>query len=112
MEKTYISYYPFSVSAETKTSKAGKQYLSIGVCHKSKDKDGNKKETYFNLINDLDLLILASACNNMYDKIQEEKSKEYLASKQEESLETVEPVQETVQPVQPSDAGFDDEIPF
>lgn len=87
MERIYLNYYPFSVSAETKTSKAGKQYTSIGVCHKSKDKDGNKKETYFNLINDLDLLVLASACNSMYDKIQEEKSKDYKASIQTETTE-------------------------
>ena len=108
MEKIYVSYYPFSVSAETKTSKAGKQYTSIGVCHKSKDKDGNKKETYFNLINDLDLLVLASACNNMYDRINEEKSKEYLANKQSEQTdEQPDPVPEE----QPTD-GLDDDIPF
>ena len=88
MEKIYLNYYPFSVAAETKTSKAGKQYTSIAVCQKSKDKDGNKKETYFNLINDLDLLVLASACNFLYDKIQEEKSKDYQASKQTETTET------------------------
>ena len=84
MDKTYISYYPFSVSAETKTSKAGKPYLSIGICQKSKDKDGNKKETYFNLIDERELLVLATACENMYHRIIAVRNDEFLANKQTE----------------------------
>lgn len=97
MDKTYISYYPFSISAETKTSKAGKQYTSIGICQKSKDKDGNKKETYFNLIDERELLVLAQACKSMYDRIIAVRNEEFLASKldeqhQEESVpQSVEP---------------------
>ena len=104
MEKIYVSYYPFSVSAETKTSKAGKQYLSIGICHKSKDKDGNKKETYINLIDEKELLIVASACENMYHKIMQAKSDEYLANKQTE--------QDEAPQAQPQQDAFDDDIPF
>jgi hypothetical protein len=110
MEKTYISYYPFSVSAETKTSKAGKEYLSIGICQKSKDKDGNKKETYFNLIDERELLVLASACENMYHRIMKAKSDEFLANKSTEQPQEVDvPSEPSVDPAQ---AGFEDEVPF
>lgn len=111
MEKLYISYYPFSVSAETKTSKAGKQYTSIGICQKSKDKDGNKKETYFNLIDERDLLIVAQACVNMYDRIMQAKSEEYLANK---PVEQVQPAQDNWEAPTPEPVGteFNDEIPF
>lgn len=105
MEKTYISYYPFSVSAETKTSKAWKQYLSIGICQKSKDKDGNKKETYFNLIDERELLVLASACENMYHRIMKAKSDEYLANKTDGNVEQEQSVDDT-------QSGFDDNIQF
>ena len=107
--KIYNSYYPFTVAAETKTSKAGKEYTSISVCHKGKDKDGNKKDTYFNLIDEKDLLVLASACENLYHHIMKAKSDEFLASKEE----THEPVQETVQDSwSPNVEGSTDEIPF
>lgn len=73
MEKLYLSYYPFGVYAEQKTSKAGKQYTSIGVCHKTKDKDGNKKDEYINLIDEKELL---------YHKIVQAKNDDYLQNMQ------------------------------
>lgn len=112
MEKTYINYYPFSVSAEKKTSKAGKQYTSIGICQKSKDKDGNKKETYFNLIDERELLVLAQACKSMYDRIIAVRNDEYLASKPEETPQE-EPAQFDPQGSwSPTEEGSTDEIPF
>lgn len=117
MEKTYINYFPFSISAETKTSKAGKPYLSIGICQKSKDKDGNKKETYFNLIDERELLILSSACENMYHNIMRAKSDEFLANKQDEPQQPVEPQVESKtgfisDAYDPQTNEFKDEIPF
>ena len=98
MEKQYINYYPFSISFEEKTSQAGKKYKSIGICHKSKDKDGNKKETYINIIDEKELLVLASACENMYHRIIKAKNDEFLANK-------------SAEPEQPEQDPFDDEIP-
>ena len=112
MDKTYINYYPFSVSAETKTSKAGTQYISIGICQKSKDKDGNKKETYFNLIDERELLVLAQACKSMYDRIIAVRNEEFRASKSEGGTE---PVQEQFEPQgswNPDVEGSSDEIHF
>ena len=110
MEKLYINYYPFSVSAETKTSKAGKQYTSIGICQKSKDKEGNKKETYFNMIDERDLLILAQSCVNMYDRIMQARAEEYLANKPAD----LEPVKDDweMPKQEPVSNEFNDEIPF
>lgn len=82
MEKQFINYFPFSVSAEQKKSKAGNQYISIGICHKSKDKDGQDKKTYFNLIDERDLLVIASACENMYHKIIRAKNNDFLAKQE------------------------------
>lgn len=79
MERLYLNYYPFSVSAEQKTSRAGKQYTSIGICHKTKDKDGNKKDIYINLIDERDLLVLASVCENMYHSIIKAKNDDFVA---------------------------------
>lgn len=121
MDKTYISYFPFSISAETKTSKAGKPYTSIGICQKSKDKEGNEKKTYFNLIDERELLILASACENMYHRIVNVRNEEFKSNKTEE---TTDPVQDSEQfepkgdwsvpcgSEQTTQTEFNDEIPF
>lgn len=87
MEKLYLSYYPFGVSAEQKTSKAGKQYTSIGICHKTKDKDGNKKDEYINLIDEKELLVIASACESLYHKIVQAKNDDYLQNRPDDKKE-------------------------
>ena len=87
MKKLYLSYYPIRVSAEQKTSKAGKQYTSICICHKTKYKDGNKKDEYINLIDEKELLVISSACESMYHKIVQAKNDDHLQNMPEDKME-------------------------
>lgn len=91
--KIRTSAYPFGVSAETKTSKAGKSYTSIGVWQKTKDKDGNKKENYFNMIDERGLLVLARVCEEAYSKIILAKAEDFFKGVEETKDEPAEQVE-------------------
>ena len=79
--KTYS--YPFGATAETRTSKQGKEYTSIGVWHKTKDKDGNKKEVYFNFVDERYLLVLSALCQEAYRKIVDAKNADHFSRMEE-----------------------------
>lgn len=74
-------YYPFVVTAETKTSQAGNEYLNIGVGMSKKNQQGEYETTWFNMIDKRDLLMLASVCENAYHKIIAEDAKEHANTK-------------------------------
>ena len=74
-------YYPFIVTAETKKSQAGNDYLSIGVGMSKKNQRGEYETTWFNMIDKRDLLMLSSVCENAYHKICAEEAKEHAANK-------------------------------
>ena len=88
--KTYISEYPFAVSAETKVSKGGKEYTAISVKHSSKDVNGKKVSTFFNLFDERDLLILGNLCNRSYSRIVDEKTLERFGDKNNKENEATE----------------------
>lgn len=92
-------YFPFSVMAESKTSKAGNAYLSIGISQAVKDQSGQYQSVWLNMIDKRDLLTLASACEIAYHKISAEEAKEREQSK---AQNTGAPVAQTVE----------DDIPF
>ena len=81
--KIKIYSYPFGSTAETRTSKQGKEYTSIGVWHKTKDKDGNKKEVYFNFVDERDLLVLSALCQDAYRKIVDAKNADHFSRMEE-----------------------------
>ena len=64
----------FSASAKTKQSKAGKDYLSIGVAIASKAQDGSYTKTWLNMIEPRDLLVLANICKDLYSEIEQSKA--------------------------------------
>ena len=74
-------YYPFVVTAENKKSQASNDYLSIGVGMSKKNQNGEYENTWFNMIDKRDLLMLSSVCENAYHKICAEEAKEHAASK-------------------------------
>lgn len=107
--KLKIDNYPFAVSAETKESKAGKEYISIGVSHSFKDKNGDRQKTYFNFIDERDLLVLANALNRAYAGIISAKNEEHFKDtpKEEQPKDEVsESIDDEVS------ESIDDEIPF
>ncbi|GHU01960.1 hypothetical protein FACS1894186_5690 [Alphaproteobacteria bacterium] len=88
------NYYPFGASAQSKTSAAGKEYLSIAVSHSKKKQEkgadgqyadvieGGKpvwESTWFNLVGPSELLTLSSLCQQLYHAIQDEKAYERAA---------------------------------
>ena len=70
-------YYPFVVTAETKKSQAGNDYLSIGVGMSKKNQNGEYETTWFNMIEKKDLLMLASVCERAFHMIVAEDNKEH-----------------------------------
>ena len=96
--------FPFIVTASNKTSKAGNDYLSIGLGQSKKlqepDSDGNNYETiWMNFIDKRDLLVLASAATSAYNKIIHAENAEHNTG--------------TTKPTKPAtDDAFDDDIPF
>lgn len=70
-------YFPFIVTAETKKSQAGNDYLSLGIGQSVKGQDGNYSTTWFNTIEKKDLLVLAGACERAYHMIIAEEAKEH-----------------------------------
>ena len=96
-------YYPFVVTAETKKSQAGNNYLSIGVGMSKKNQNGEYETTWFNMIDKRDLLMLSSVCENAYHKIIAEEAKEHAASKGQTPQQ---PVQQQTQPVTDNDIPF------
>ncbi|MBO7713058.1 MAG: hypothetical protein J6S85_05780 [Methanobrevibacter sp.] len=105
--KIKVSAYPYGVIAETKTSKAGNSYTSIGVWQKTKDKDGNKKENFLNMIDERDLLVLARVCEDAYLKIVYEKTAERFKDSGEKDIDNSEPAD-----YDSKVPAFDDDIPF
>lgn len=107
MKTSVEHYFPFAVYAETKISKAGNKYTSIGVCQKSKDKDGNNVKTYFNMLDKRDLLVLGNLCIEAYKNISFAEHQEKFANgtKKEQVQEKKEEVNQEVE-------NIDDEIPF
>lgn len=100
--KLAVSNYPFAVYAETKVSpRTEKEYTSVSVKFTTKDKNGEKIATYFNLFDERDLLVLANLCNRAYQQITDEKTLERFSSTKEEKEE---PKKES-EPI-------DDDIPF
>ena len=100
--KLAVSNYPFAVYAETKVSpRTEKEYTSVSVKFATKDKNGEKIATYFNLFDERDLLVLANLCNRAYQQITDEKTLERFSSTKEEKEE---PKKEN-EPI-------DDDIPF
>lgn len=95
-------YYPFVVTAETKKSQAGNEYLSIGVGMSKKNQNGEYETTWFNMIEKKDLLMLASVCERAFHMIVAEDNKEHKAGASAPA-----PQQTTTQPVTNSD-----DIPF
>lgn len=92
--KIKVYSYPFGATAETRTSKQGKEYTSIGVWHKTKDKDGNKKEVYFNFVDERDLLVLSALCQDAYRKIVDAKNADHFSRMEEPKEEPEQPAQE------------------
>jgi hypothetical protein len=95
-------YYPFVVTAETKKSQAGNDYLSIGVGMSKKNQNGEYETTWFNMIEKKDLLMLASVCERAFHMIVAEDNKEHKSG-----ASTPAPQQTTTQP-----ATNSDDIPF
>ena len=72
----YKSQGFFSANAKTKTSKAGKDYVSIGVAMSSKQQDSTYKKDWFNMIEPRDLLVLSNICKDLYSALEQAKSDE------------------------------------
>lgn len=102
--KIAVNNYPFAVYGETKTSKAGKEYTSISVRFNTKDQTGQKVSTYFNFIDERDLLVLANLCGHAYRVISEQKTLERFEKADNEPKEAKED--------EGWDKPIDDDIPF
>lgn len=103
--------YPFVATAESKTSQAGNNYVSIGLgqTKKLKEPDENGNEyatTWLNMIDERDLLVLATICQNLYTQIVTAKNKE------REGQSTDKPAPQQKPQQAPQQDEFDDDIPF
>lgn len=90
----------FTANAKTKTSKAGKEYNSIGVAMSSKSQDGSYAKTWFNMIEPRDLLVLSNICKDLYSKMEQVRADER------------KPTQQPKQDGWNAPADLDDDIPF
>lgn len=116
MVKIIKKDYPWIVRIEDKIGKnSGKPYQAIALGFiEVKDKDAkdpkNKyKTSYFNFFDERDLLKLASAAENSYQRLKYERDKEKEAEKGENQS------QQAQQPTPNEPAAyddFDDDIPF
>ena len=100
MNKIKIDRFPIIATAEDKTSQSGNPYTSFGIGLKAKDKNGETKTTWLNFIDKRDLLVLASACKDLYSMTCEEKQAEH---EQKAPTQTFE---------EPAQDFTPDEIPF
>lgn len=96
-------YFPFVVKAENKISQNGNDYLSIGVGMSRKNQNGEYKNTWLNMIDKRDLLMLSSVCENAYHKICAEEAKE----RSQNQGQSQQPAQQ-----QTPQSAIDDDIPF
>ena len=118
--KVQLTSFPFSVFAESKISNKGNKYTSISIRHRQKDKDGNKKDTYYNLIDKKDLLVLSTLLTRAYNAIGDQERKEQISEyeKRQAEQEPPDPCPESEgwQKVEENPTSteqpFDDDIPF
>lgn len=115
--KVQLQNYPFSVYAETKISNKGNKYTSISIRHRQKDRDGNKKDTYYNLIDKKDLLVLAQLLTRSYNLIGDHERKEQIEEYEKKKAQEApaDPCPESDGWVKTGDTGTpppDDDIPF
>lgn len=108
MDIKYKSF-PFLIKAETKTSKAGNSYTSIGLGQYKKlqqpDDQGNNYETkWLNFIDKRDLLVLAAAATSAYNMMLRAEQQDRASG---DSQPTPAPAAAPVQ-----DDGLDQDIPF
>ena len=116
MVKVIKKDYPWTIIIEDKLGKnSGKMYQSIAVAFTEvKDKDAKDpkdkyKTSYFNFFDERDLLKLASAAENAYQRLKYERDKEKEANKDNNQSQSAQ------QPAQNEPAAyddFDDDIPF
>ena len=70
--KLAITSYPFAVYSESKKSKkTGNDYTATSIKFTTKDVNGEKVSTYFNLFDKRELLVLANLCGRAFAKIDE-----------------------------------------
>ena len=105
--KLAISSYPFAVYSESKKSKkTGNDYTATSIKFTTKDVNGEKVSTYFNLFDKRELLVLANLCGRAFAKIDEMETLERFGdTPKKESEQKEENSSENLE-------EFDDEIPF